>query len=146
MLKLNEVDELVEMPKLNKGGMLAEMPKLDKGSKLARTPELIKGGKLAETPKLLWVFAFMAIVWVAPLPPRLQAMMFGIVAPIDLRGSWMTDILSGVIAIANANTNLTEVPVVVLVLAQGGGAMFTIRTGIHARVQFGGGLQTGRIA
>jgi hypothetical protein len=81
---------------------LAEKPKLDKGSKLARTPEIIKGGELAEMPELLWVFAFATIVWAVPLPPRFLEMTFGIVAPINLGGSWTTDILSGVIAIANA--------------------------------------------
>jgi hypothetical protein len=116
--KLDEVDELVEMPELNKGGMLDETPELDKGSKLAQTPELDKGGELAETSKLLWVFAFGAVVWVVPLPWQLLAMTFGIIAPINLGGSWMTDILLGVIALGNTNTNATEVPVVVLVLPE----------------------------
>jgi hypothetical protein len=62
------------------------------------------------------VFAFTAIVWVASLPLQLPVITFGIVAPIDLGGSWTTDILSGVIAILNVNA--TEVPVVVLVLPE----------------------------
>jgi hypothetical protein len=46
----------------------------------------------------------------------LLATTFGIVAPINLGGSWTTDILAGVVNVANANANTTEVPVVVLVL------------------------------
>ncbi len=62
------------------------------------------------------MFLFEAIFQVASLPPWLPARMFGIVVPINLGGSWTTDILSGVIAIANMNANMTEVLVVVLVL------------------------------
>jgi hypothetical protein len=83
--KLNEVDKLVKTPKLNKGGMLAEKPELNKGSKLARMPELDQGGDLAITPKLRWLFAFAAVVWVTPLPPRLPATAFRIISPINLR-------------------------------------------------------------
>jgi hypothetical protein len=53
-------------------------------------------------PKLLWVFVFVAIVWAAPLPLQLLALTFGIVPPINLRGSRTMDILFGVTAIANA--------------------------------------------
>jgi hypothetical protein len=72
--------------------------------------ELNKGSKLAEMPKLLWVFAFAAIIWAVLLQPRLQVTTFRIIAPINLGGSWTTDILLGVIAFANALMAATGIP------------------------------------
>ncbi len=108
------------------------MPELDKGIKLTRMPEFNKGGELAGTPKLLWVFAFTAIVQVVLLPSQLPAMMLGIVVPINLGGFWMTDILSGVTAVANMNAkaNATELPVVVLVLPVEGASSPTAKWAI----------------
>ncbi len=119
MPELNEVSKLARMPELNKVRKLARMPELDKVSELARTPELDKGSELAEMPKLLRVFAFAAVVPVMPLPPRLLARTFGIVAPIDLRPMAVTGIPPGDIVIALA-FGLAVVVVVALIFGGGG--------------------------
>ncbi len=102
---------LAEKPKLDKASKLARTPKgsklartheLDEGNKLARTPKLDKGGELAETLKLLWVFAFAAVVQVALLPPRLPAITFGIIMPINLRPIPATGVPPGGIVIVLA--------------------------------------------
>jgi hypothetical protein len=69
-------------------------------SELAIMPELNKVSKLARTPELLWVFAFVRIVWVAPLPPQLLATTFEIIAPIDLRSMAAMGVPPGDVLIA----------------------------------------------